>query len=112
MVDDLLTDIMYGDDEKIGLDGQEEEEERTVGAQLFFGTDLMELARREGRPVPALIEAAITYIENYGAASGCPVLRFVRIVVVLISDPSARLEYRWSFPHRRYLTDQSARPLC
>jgi hypothetical protein len=36
------------------------------GAKAFFGTELQELAQREGRPVPAVVSDAIAYIERHG----------------------------------------------
>lgn len=36
------------------------------GAKAFFGTELQELALREGRPVPAVVSDAIAYIERHG----------------------------------------------
>lgn len=36
------------------------------GEKALFGTELQELAHREGRPVPAVISDAISYIERHG----------------------------------------------
>jgi hypothetical protein len=36
------------------------------GEKALFGTELQELAQREGRPVPAVISDAISYIERHG----------------------------------------------